>query len=408
MASAVHIATSPTCTDVLREPFDNLTAWTYPSFPPPIVPGRTGTAISVQSNAQPVLYTIPLAKESDTITVGFALKISSLAQYTDCIDLGTDSSGTFETRQNTLRINTDGSVAFQRDVSVLQATAAGVIAINTWYYIEIQAKLHDTVGFFTVRINGVTVLSGTNVDTRYFSTKTTYDRIRLAGISTGTTDTWFDDLYLTTGSGCAFQGDQAIVNTGPDVLLEPFNNLTAWTAGGSPTIVAGRTGTGGQLTGTQTLTFNLTALQESDTVTIGFAFRCTAVTGAVGWMSLRSDAAATIHSALTLSGTGVLALTRGSGGLQMAASSPGAIAINTWYYIEIQVKLSDTVGTAILRINGVPASGTFSGDTKNAGTKTTFDSVRIGGSAALGTATYDDLYVSVGVGAPFKGDITIP
>ena len=51
-------------------------------------------------------------------------------------------------------------MVFARTGTIIgSASATGLIAINTWYYIELQFFSHDTLGSFEIRINGSTVTS---------------------------------------------------------------------------------------------------------------------------------------------------------------------------------------------------------------------------------------------------------
>ena len=87
--------------------------------------------------------------------------------------------------------------------------AAGIIVVNTWYYIEVRATLGDSPnGAVIVRVNGTEVLNTTSLDTKGGGTKTVYDQIRLVRPSgSGTINSDYDDLYLRTGSAETFRGD---------------------------------------------------------------------------------------------------------------------------------------------------------------------------------------------------------
>ena len=80
-----------------------------------------------------------------------------------------------------------------------------------------------------------------------------------------------------------------------------------------------------------------------------------------------------------------------AGGTVLGTTATGLIAINTWYYIELQVVLSDTVGVVNLTIDGTSRLALTSQDTKNAGTKTVFDTMSLVGITGV-TAKFDDLY----------------
>jgi hypothetical protein len=88
------------------------------------------------------------------------------------------------------------------------------------------------------------------------------------------------------------------------------------------------------------------------------------------------------------------------------------IAVNVWHYFELKVTLSATVGSIDFRVDGISV-GTFSGNTKNGGTNTTIDTVKLGGSGNnTGIIIYrDDMYVLDDTGsAPynnFLGDVRV-
>ena len=88
------------------------------------------------------------------------------------------------------------------------STAAGLVAANTWVYIEVQVTLGDSpAGALEVRINGTQRLALTNQDTKFAGTKTVYDQVRLVRAGTNVSNTnRYDDLYITTGPA-VFKGD---------------------------------------------------------------------------------------------------------------------------------------------------------------------------------------------------------
>jgi endo-beta-N-acetylglucosaminidase D len=156
------------------------------------------------------------------------------------------------------------------------------------------------------------------------------------------------------------------------------------------------------------LAYTIPSAAESDTVTIGFAFQAATISGTVDHVvNLYSDTNATFHFDLTLANTGALTAARAANGLQTSAT--GRITTGTWQYIEVQVKLHDSAGQAIVRVGGAEVIN-FTGDTKNGGTKSVFDTVRlpVANTTSSIVHLFDDLYITTGAGAPFKGDITVP
>ena len=94
------------------------------------------------------------------------------------------------------------------------ASAIGVVRQNQWNYIEVKIVLSQTVGSFTVKVNGEQVLSVTGVDNCYLA-ETTFDAVELG---TGGTNVWTDDFYVCDASGSQnndFLGEIRVVSILP-------------------------------------------------------------------------------------------------------------------------------------------------------------------------------------------------
>ena len=72
-----------------------------------------------------------------------------------------------------------------------------MFALNQWHYFEVKVVCHDTAGYYQVRIDGVTVLSGTNVDTRA-GADTRFVRFRMDEYYQ-----YMDDIYICDTDGTA-------------------------------------------------------------------------------------------------------------------------------------------------------------------------------------------------------------
>jgi hypothetical protein len=398
VASAVHIASGP-CTSVLREPFENLTAWTPTGSGNSIVAGRTGTAAQVSGTTSRLNYTIPSINEDAVVTVGFAFRTPVFQSSGNTIlTLASDTNVTTHTR---LWVRSDGAVGVDRTGTNLATTAAGVLAINTWYYLEMQAKLHDTTGFVIVRVNGTEVVNISAVDTKNAGTKTVYDAVRLGVVNGATGGTnLYDDLYITTGSGCAFQGDQTICN---EILLEPFNDLDVWgdlDAGSS--ITAGRSGTCLRVVSGSGPEYVIPPIKESISYTVGFAWRASSLATApylVGFTS--SDTGGSYMFRMQAGTDGSLSVQSGQ------TSAAGVIVANTWAYVEAKFTLSNTAGTLEVRVNGSTVIGPFTSIDTNMGfVEGTAPQALVLPAMGATTLDWDDLYLSSG-GCGFKGDIVI-
>lgn len=131
-------------------------------------------------------------------------------------------------------VNSDASLSVIRggDTSnsagtVLATTAAGVVSNSAWHYVELSCTIHDTTGAYDLQVDGVSLVSGTNVDTRNGGTGVW---TRFVMISRGSQATYYlDDLYVSDQSGAApwntFLGDIRVDAGFPTAE----GNSSAWT-----------------------------------------------------------------------------------------------------------------------------------------------------------------------------------
>jgi hypothetical protein len=59
-----------------------------------------------------------------------------------------------------------GHLQITRNGTQLGANSTLTVLANTWYWIELKVKVHDTLGTYEVKVNGTTYISGTGADTR--------------------------------------------------------------------------------------------------------------------------------------------------------------------------------------------------------------------------------------------------
>lgn len=146
---------------------------------------------------------------------------------------------------------------------------------------------------------------------------------------------------------------------------------------------------------------------EHATVIAGAAIRTNGQDVSFNGIRFYSDSGATTHINVRRVAGGYIAIDRG--GTNVALSAAGLWAAVGWTYVEVKVVLSDTVGSVEVRLNGAVApSLTFSGDTKNGGTKTVIDSVGFDGYVNQANGGIDDVYICNGAGGSnnnFLGEI---
>lgn len=176
------------------------------------------------------------------------------------------------------------------------------------------------------------------------------------------------------------------------LLLDGCEDFSSWLITGSGQgVVAGRNGSGWQHTGSTSnwLSFPIQAAEQTDTVTVGWAWKSTGGGSSGPDVRLYSDNNVTEHIRITTL-SGALEVRRGA---TLIFTAPVAWTDNTWFYVEVTVKLGDTLGTVSAKVNGATVGTPFTGDTKNAGTKTVFDYVRFMGTNTA-ACTMDDIYVT--------------
>lgn len=98
---------------------------------------------------------------NDTWIIGMAVKFPSFPDDEMILVVGRNW-GNFN-----LRLSSTGQIAAGAGYStILGQTTDPALSTDNWHYIEVKVVVHDTAGSYEIRVDGVTVLSDTNVDTR--------------------------------------------------------------------------------------------------------------------------------------------------------------------------------------------------------------------------------------------------
>lgn len=158
-----------------------------------------------------------------TRVVGLAWKVSNLSITRHLIGF-LDGS----TLHCDLRLNTNGTLTVTRNGTAL-GTSALALAADAWYYIEFKATISDASGVAVVRVNGVTWLDLSGVDTRNGGNATSNVlRLGLWSAFVGSATDDLDDLYVCNSDGATnndFLGDCRVAA----VLPSGAGNSTQWT-----------------------------------------------------------------------------------------------------------------------------------------------------------------------------------
>lgn len=155
------------------------------------------------------------------------------------------------------------------------------------------------------------------------------------------------------------------------------------------------------------------AFTASSQVTIGFWYRIDVSSGsnsAYEQIYLYGDNGTTLHVTLAINpSSGNLTVYRGAVGGAQLGTAPGAVAIGTssasqWQFIEMTTTVNGTTGICQLRVNGNQVVN-FTGNTKNGGTNSTLDTVRIIGlpNGPGATVYWDDFYCLNSLGTTNNG-----
>jgi hypothetical protein len=157
-----------------------------------------------------------------TGVIGFAFKRTDLTLDSAILQIREGSA--VHVSINSL---TNGALAVVGPGGTLGTSAPALIVGNVYAYIEVRATIHDSTGAVTVRINGVAVLTLTNVDTQNAGTAT-FDNIRFTKFVTGGGNFDWDDIYICDTAGGVnddFLGDVRVQYRAPTGA----GNSTDWT-----------------------------------------------------------------------------------------------------------------------------------------------------------------------------------
>lgn len=172
----------------------------------------------------------------------------------------------------------------------------------------------------------------------------------------------------------------------------------------------GRNGTSAAFLDASGDTIRRTLAPAVSTAFVGLAFKSAGIGGSqAGIFSLFSDLGANRQLTVALEPSGQVSVRRGSYTGTVIINSSVALVTNVWYFIELKATLADAGGTLELRVDGKNPV-TYTGDTRNTGSATTFDLVAIETQNSTTDRWVDDVYVCDATGSvnnDFLGDIRI-
>lgn len=145
------------------------------------------------------------------IIVGFALLFNNTSPV-DFMVIGTTAAACLRVAKTWY----NGIEVYAQSGALLAASAAEVLNVNVWHYIEVKYVLGDA-GMVVVRVDLDEVINQSSIDT-LTGTVTTFDIVRLSG--PGPTGLWmyYDDFYICDMAGAVnndFLGDVRVYTLVP-------------------------------------------------------------------------------------------------------------------------------------------------------------------------------------------------
>lgn len=158
-----------------------------------------GKAIKLEDDSGLIIKNF--AGNPQEVILGFAWKGNTLTGHSTagCVCFGnTDSLDQF-----IINPSSDGSISVGKwGTGPFTSSAASILSINTWYYIEIRIKASNTVGECEIKVDGETILNISGEDTLYSGSTENWSSLKIRGDNGGFGFYFlFDDLYILDLSG---------------------------------------------------------------------------------------------------------------------------------------------------------------------------------------------------------------
>jgi len=137
----------------------------------------------------------------------------------------------------------------------------------------------------------------------------------------------------------------------------------------------------------------------AETIVVGFAWKTANLVNNRNILGIQGHGVN--HVTLQMTSTGAIRITR-SGSTEIGISAGGLVSTATWYYIEFKVKISNTVGTIEVRLDGDTIINETALDTLGSGVAEA-QGISFNGNGTTNATWIDDVYVlDVSGGAPYN------
>jgi hypothetical protein len=143
-------------------------------------------------------FMTPSLTTDDTFIVCFAVKwLSSIGTDRFC-EMWSDG-----TRGMGIRVLSTGEVDIYRGTTFIERSTLSPIKIGKWHWIEFKVVCDNSAGSYEVKVDGVTVLSASGVDTQ--QNLAYHDQVIFRGTGSNSSNTpRIDDLFIMDGTGGSY------------------------------------------------------------------------------------------------------------------------------------------------------------------------------------------------------------
>jgi hypothetical protein len=169
-----------------------------------LVPGffNHGRALSIPNAASANSVICEASSASTEVFIAFDVLLEALPTTNPSLLAGCLEDST---SHSNIAVTTGGAIRMRRATTQLGSDSTFTFALNSRYRVEVRFVIADSGGLIDVRVDGTSVVSVTNVDTRNGGASGAINRVELRGLihSSSVGATVFDNLTVNNTSGSA-------------------------------------------------------------------------------------------------------------------------------------------------------------------------------------------------------------
>jgi len=196
---------------ILKTGFEDGSLLTGGTGNPIDVSGRNGKCFAVGSTVGSTSngWQLRYSPASSYLTCGFAFKQDAMpGAMGNTNQVVMFMASDFLVDQVKLCFGASGTIALYRGTTQMAISSTGIVPAGAWCYIEAQLFCNDTTGTAIIKVNGVTAINLSAVDTKNSASLSDYSAFLFNSQANAVPTTIrIDDLYIETANGDPFLGD---------------------------------------------------------------------------------------------------------------------------------------------------------------------------------------------------------